>query len=91
MNKITGLALLSWLGSIIVISFQALSMLMGKAEGWSNISITHMMGVDSIDWVQRIPWGQVQAGFNYIFTMPLYLLLLILGGILIFIGFFFKE
>jgi len=91
MNKMTGLGFLSWLGSIVLIGFQALSMLMGETENWDDISITDMAGADNKNWIQSIPWEQIQAGFNYIVTMPLYLLLLVLGGLLIFLGIFVKE
>ena len=91
MNKITGFGFLSWLGSIVLIGFQALSMLMGKTGNWEDLSITDMAGADNMSWIQSIPLEQIQAGFNYLVTMPLYLLLLVFGGILIFLGFFVKE
>lgn len=91
MNKMTGFGFLSWLGSIVLIGFQALSMLMGETGNWNDISLTDMAGADNMSWIQSIPWEQIQAGLSYIVTMPLYLLLLVLGGLLIFLGIFVKE
>jgi hypothetical protein len=91
MNKMTGFGFLSWLGSFVLIGFQALSMMMGKTENWEDLSITDMAGADNMSWIQSIPLEQIQAGFNYLVTMPLYLLLLVFGGILIFLGLFVKE
>ena len=86
MSKCTILGLLSWLCSLVVLGFQAISTLMDPSAAsltsktvWKTISLVTIIDIHYFDWINSISWVSIQQAANYIITMPLFLLLIFLG------------
>jgi hypothetical protein len=92
MNKFTIVGLCAWLISLVIVGFQAITSLMVEGGGgsfgappggWSELAIVDLVGDDKLYWAVDYDW------LVYIFTMPLYILLFIVGLVLIIMGMVF--
>lgn len=98
MSKCTILGLLSWLGSLILLGFQAILTFMdpsacsltGKTV-WKKISIIDLIDIKYLDWINGISWVSLQNGMNYLITMPLFILLFFLGILFFIINAFIPK
>ncbi len=91
MSKLTILGVISWLGALLLLGFQALATLMKtEGKGWDNLSITDLATPENMGWVNDITWTLPHQAINYIVTMPLFLLLFCIGLILFIINAFTK-
>ncbi len=91
MSKLTIIGVLSWLGALILLGFQAIATLMKtEGKGWDNLSITDMVTPDNLTWVNDISWTLLHQAVHYIVTMPLFLLLFCIGVLLFIINAFTK-
>ncbi|MCP4689597.1 MAG: hypothetical protein GY859_16205 [Desulfobacterales bacterium] len=91
MNKLTILGVISCLGALLLLGFQAIATLMKtEGKGWDNLSITDIANPDYLMWVGDIPWALLHQAVQYIITMPLFLLLFCIGGIFFIINAFTK-
>ena len=81
MSKFTILGLLSWLGSALILLFQAITTLMDPADKitWKGLSLMKAVGKSNFTWIEKISWIYVQKAAAYIVTMPLFLLLFCVG------------
>ena len=86
-NKFTFLGLLSWIGGLGIVIFQAIAKSMDKNSQWTEFFLEGIIG-DALDgFVEMLPLESLQTWSDYlIYDMPLYQLLLVLGGIFIGIG-----
>lgn len=92
MNKFTIVGLCSWLVSLVIVGFQAITSLMQEGGGgdwgappggWSELALVDLIGDDRLYWATNYDW------LVYIFTMPLYILLFIVGLLFIIMGMVF--
>ena len=90
MNKLSFIGIISCAGSFIVYLFQAITAAMDTKTGWKDTTLVNAFN-SNFDWIDSIPWFPLQSGLDYLTTMPLYLLLLIIGIIFLIIGAFFWE
>ncbi len=80
MGKFTILGCLCWLCSFVLLGFQGISSVMNPDEiVWKSLNIIGVVGSDKFTWIDGISIGFVQNSVDYIVTMPLYALLLVLG------------
>lgn len=89
MNKFTITGLCAWLVSLVIVGFQAITSLMQQGGtgdwgappgGWSELALVDLIGGERLYWAADYEW------LSYIFTMPLYILLFIVGLLLIILG-----
>ncbi len=99
MNKFNIIGIAFWLGSGMLLGFQAISSLMVESRpgqsvsavsAWENLSLVDMFGEGAFNWITDIPWALAQSGLTYVSTMPTYLFLLCVGLLFIIIGAFLK-
>ena len=58
-----------------------------RAESFDeHITLYESLPEGNFDWVDSIPWPSVQNAAEYVVNMPLWLILVIIGGILLIIG-----
>ncbi len=91
-NQFTLLGIVSWIGGLGIVIFQAISQAMNTDNQWTALFLEGIVG-DSLDGVaEKIPLEILQTGFNYImYELPFYQLLLFLGVIFVVLGMFFKR
>ena len=103
MKKINVFGMSSLIGGVCIIGFRTLGDFMGSStklsskKGMSTIDKTDqlrfydLMHEDNFDFIDSIPWGFVREGVDYVVTMPLWLLMVIVGGTLLVIGGIFVK
>lgn len=91
MSKLTIVGILSWIVSVVLLGFQAISVAMGREEGWDNISLVDALGEAQFAWVDGIGMAFIQKPVLYLVGMPLFLLLFCLGLLFFIINTFVKT
>ena len=92
MNKFTIAGLCAWLVSLVIVGFQAITSLMVEGGGgdwgappggWSQLALVDLIGNDKLYWAIHYDW------LMYVFNMPLYILLFVVGLVFIIMGMVF--
>ncbi|MDA8404755.1 MAG: hypothetical protein M0Z56_11280 [Desulfobacteraceae bacterium] len=104
MKKTNVVGMVSLLGGISMWGWHALSDFMGSSrklssyggmnaiDAHSQTRLVDIMDQANFDWIDSLPWHWMQDGANYVVTMPLWLLLVIIGlSLLIIGGLFIKK
>ncbi len=91
MNKFTIIGLLSWGGSLLLLGFQGISTLVDPDGEWISKTLEDFLDVQYLDWIDGLTNATLQSAADYIVTMPLFILLLVVGLIFFVIGGFIKE
>ena len=82
MSKYYLLGGLLCISGLVVVGFQAISSMMNPGEiVWKSLNIASIVDVEHLKWIDSISWYSIQKIIKYIVTMPLYILLLCLGGL----------
>jgi hypothetical protein len=81
MSKYTIAGLVAWLFSALLLGFQAIATFMGVEDKmiWKSLTLVDVVGRNNFIWIERIAWAGLQNAANYIVTMPLFILLFIVG------------
>jgi hypothetical protein len=58
----------------------------GASKMGEHITLYESLPEGNFDWINSIPWPSVKSSAEYVVNMPLWLLLIISGGILLIIG-----
>jgi hypothetical protein len=91
MSKLTIVGLLTTLGGLVVLGFQAISSLMGTKEVWKSLSLRDVLDSGQLGWIDQVALLGVDRGLDYLVSMPLFALLVGSGAILLLIsGFIYK-
>ncbi len=98
MSKCVILGLISWLGGLVLLGFQAIFTFMDPSATslttktvWKKISIVDIIDIKYFDWINSISWVSIQNAANYIITMPLFILLFCLGILFFIINAFMPK
>lgn len=91
MNKVTILGVLCWLGSLLLLLFQAVSSVMGEGEQWRNLAMVDFVPDSAFYWIDDISIELVYQALDYLVTMPLFILLFALGIFFFIINAFLKA
>lgn len=85
MSRCYTVAMLLFIGGLILVLYQGISSLMTAGEiVWQNYAIVDFMDAKYLQWIENLSWDKMQATLQNATTMPLYILL-IGGSILLFI------
>lgn len=80
------------LGGLLLVCFQAISSLMNPGDiVWKSISLVDVVDAGHLKWIDGITWYSIHRALKYIISMPLYLLLLIVGGLSFVVGGLFDK
>ena len=90
MSKWAYLGGFCWLVSAILVLFQFISNTMKENYDWEMMALTDAVDSKYLAWIDKIGVDLAQQAAQYIVDMPLYLLLLILGGIFFVFSVFYK-
>lgn len=96
MKKINVAGISALLGGAAMWGYVGLGNFMGKSGNLKSYnkakdvsdhkSLYDVLHEDNFDWIDAIPWESIQGAANYVVTMPLWLLLIIVGATLLVIG-----
>jgi hypothetical protein len=96
MKKINVAGISAVLGGTAMYGYVALGNFMGKSGNLKSYNkakdvsdhkaLYDILHEDNFDWIASLPGEALKDGANYIVTMPLWLLLIIVGAILLLIG-----
>ena len=90
MSKWTYLGGLCWLASGVLLLFQIIGNMVKENYNWKMLAIDDVVEAKYLSWIDKISVNLAQQAVQYIVTMPLYLLLLVLGGIFFLFSIFYK-
>ncbi len=75
------------ISGLVMVGFQAISSIMAPGEiVWKSLSVADIIDAEHLKWIGSISWYSIQKIIKYIVTMPLYILLLCLGGLSLAVG-----
>ena len=75
------------ISGLIIVGFQAISSMMNPGEMvWKSLSIAGIVDTEYLKWIDGISWYRIQKIMKYIVKMPLYILLLCVGGLSFVVG-----
>jgi|WetSurMetagenome_2_1015567.scaffolds.fasta_scaffold899945_1 hypothetical protein len=96
MKKTNVVGMMSIISGSILWGYKSLSNFMGgstnlqtynQMEGFEDhITLYESLPEGNFDWVDSIPWSSVHSAVDYVVNMPLWLLLVIVGGVMLIIG-----
>jgi hypothetical protein len=76
---------------MLIYGFQMISSLMGKSGNWDSLCIYDLVDPAHMSWIDKITWFHINHGLDYVASAPLYILLLVVGGVLLLISGFIKN
>ncbi len=75
------------ISGLVMVGFQTISSMMTPGEMvWKSLSIAGIVDAEQLKWIDSISWYSIQKVIKYIVTMPLYILLLCVGGLSLAVG-----
>ena len=75
------------ISGLVIVGFQAISSMMAPGEMvWKSLNIAGIVDAEHLKWIDSISWYSIKKIIKYIVTMPLYILLLCLGGLSLAVG-----
>jgi hypothetical protein len=83
MSKFTILSLMLIVCGLLLLGFQSLQALMGTEIVWKEVTLVGLLKPEHAEWVRTISWHLLNRGANYLINLPLYILLLSVGGIML--------
>ena len=90
MSKWAMLGGLCWVISGVLVLFQIIGNMIKENYNWQMMSIVDVVESQYLDWIDKIDINLARQALDYIVTMPLYLLLLVVGGICFLFSIFYK-
>ena len=92
MNKYAIMGVLSWAGSLIILGFQGISTLMKTDDsGWESMALEDILYADQLEWIDELTNATLQGAADYLVTVPIYILLAVIGLIFFIISSFIKQ
>lgn len=91
MSKWSISGLLFCLGGLLLVGFQGLSSLTGQEGGWQSLCLYDVVSPEKMEWIDKFTWLGIDRAADYIAAAPLFILLLVIGGILLIISGFIKN
>ena len=96
MKKINVVGMSSLIGGACMYGFHELGGFMSKSgnlnaynkakQGADHKALYDILHEDNFEWIDSLPWGFLREGSDYVASMPLWLLLVIIGGFLLLVG-----
>lgn len=93
-TNLAGMSLL--IGGIAMFGFHELGGFMGKSGSLNtynkakavdaHMTFYELFHEDNFDFIESLPWGFLREGTDYVVNMPLWLLMVIVGGFLLLAG-----
>lgn len=87
--SITGMLLC--VAGLVMLGFQVISRLVGQADNWENLSLYDYVDAEKLAWIDDVTWLGMNNALDAIVEAPLYILLLVTGGICLLISGFVKH
>lgn len=91
MNKYAFSGLLLCLAGGVIVGFQKLSILMGREDEWDTLSIDRFLTEEHLGMIEGMDTGLIKDALNLLVTSPLWVELMVVGGILLLISGFVKR
>lgn len=96
MKKTNVAGMSALIGGLCMYGYVALGNFMGKSGNLQSFnkaknvsehnSLRDILHEDNFDWIESLPWGKLREGSDYLVSMPLWLLLVIVGALTLVIG-----
>lgn len=91
MLKIKWLGLISLLGGLVLVGFQAIASIMKEGEIFFNHTLVSVFGHEFFDWIETFPVAALRSPLDSLTEAPLYILLICLGVLLLVINGIFAK
>ncbi|MFO7860335.1 MAG: hypothetical protein R6U41_03820 [Desulfosalsimonas sp.] len=91
MRTIKWLGMLSFLGGLVLVGFQAIASIMDEGQTFYNHTLASVFGHDAFTWIESFPVAFLRSYLDSLVTAPLYIVLLCAGGVLLVINGLFAK
>ena len=91
MSKLTVVGLLLCVVGGVIFGFEVISSLVGQEHAWQSLCLYDVTNPDTLDWIDSVTWLGLDKGLDAVAVAPLYILLLVVGGICLLISGFVKT
>lgn len=82
---------LACVAGLVLYGFQVLSSLMERGDEFNNLCIYDFVDPEKLAWIDQLTWFGMDQGLDYLAGAPLYIMLLVIGGIFLVISGFVKN
>jgi hypothetical protein len=79
------------IAGLVLYGFQMLSSLMGRASEFNNLCVYDFVDSEKLAWIEKLTWFGMNQAVDYLASAPLYIMLLVVGGISLVISGFIKT
>ena len=96
MKKTNVAGMSALIGGACMYGYVALGNFMGKSgklttynqqkNASDHNSLRDILHEDNFDWIESLPWGRLREASDYVVSMPLWLLLVIVGALTLVVG-----
>jgi hypothetical protein len=83
MSRFTLFSLLLVGIGLLLLGFQSLQSLMGTEYVWKEVTIAGLLKPEHLKWIDSISWAMIHNALHYLIYAPLYLVMLVSGGVLL--------
>ena len=92
MNKFALFGIIFIVAGGTLIGFEKISDLLVTAEGgYDTLNLLELFGQEAFKWIKDINIDMLKDGVTFVVEAPLYLILLVIGGVLLLISGFIKK
>lgn len=91
MSKWSIIGGLSCVAGLVLYGFQVLSSLMERGDEFNNLCIYDFVDSEKLAWIDKLTWFGMDHAVDYLAAAPLYIMLLVIGGIFLAISGFVKN
>jgi hypothetical protein len=91
MSKWSIIGGLSCVAGLVLYGFQVLSSLMERGDEFNNLCIYDFVDSENLAWIDKLTWFGMDQAVDYLAAAPLYIMLLVIGGIFLAISGFVKN
>lgn len=80
-----------FVAGLVLFGFQWLSTLMERGDEFQNLCVYDFVDPEKLAWIDQMTWFGLGQAADYLASAPLYIMLLIVGGIFLVISGFVKN
>ncbi len=91
MSKLGLWGLFLMIGGGVIIGFQQISRLVGQSGSYDTLCLVDLFQPDFFNWIDSMTFLGINRLLDTIVMAPIYIILLIVGGVMLIISGFFKS
>lgn len=87
--SVTGILLCA--AGLVMLGFEMISKVVGQEDEWESLSIYDVVDPEKLVWIDDMTWMGLNEALDALILAPMYILLLVVGGVCLLISGFVKN